>query len=444
MRHSLKEGELETLPNIDINIKCGNSLISRFPLDANLSKFGQKEKNLIEQYRSSVKDYKNVRDRGKKKDLEEIIRNLKNEIRTDISKKDPKLVRLNNLRSELDNLMNQSGLFEQTKKEQKEKTATKKKLEAEITKLNKEVEDIKSNAIYKNAFEWRFEFPEVLNAEGEYEGFDVVIGNPPYISNWDLSEKNRSLVIYFENEFSPYLNGHWDLFGCFIFKGIQILKENGYNSYILPTSFYKEKHSTELRKYFIEKVQVIELIDFQEKVVFEGIARQTGIYLIKKNYINNNELRIKFDTLEKGILIPQSFYQKLKNNSFKTGVSNLDISIFKKLKENSILLGNVLCINTGVVAHSKLGSPIKFKKDDVIHKNYQNGFKKYIVGSNISQYNIIFENDFIDYDSKKDFFHRSKYPLLFESQKIIVRRISGKDNKFIACLIKTVFIQMII
>ncbi|MBK8553464.1 MAG: hypothetical protein IPL53_21320 [Ignavibacteria bacterium] len=173
--------ELETLPNIDINIKTGNSLISRFPLDANLSKFGQKEKNIIEQYRNSVRDYKNERNRNKKKELEKIIRSLKNDIRTDISKKDPKLVKLNNIKSELDNLENQTGLFEQSKKEQKEQTAKKKKLEAELAKLNKEVDDIRSNAIYRNAFEWRFEFPEVLNGEGEYVGFDVVIGNPPYI-----------------------------------------------------------------------------------------------------------------------------------------------------------------------------------------------------------------------------------------------------------------------
>jgi adenine-specific DNA-methyltransferase len=42
------------------------------------------------------------------------------------------------------------------------------------------IDDIKNNVIYKNAFEWRFEFPEVLNNKGEFGGFDLIIGNPPY------------------------------------------------------------------------------------------------------------------------------------------------------------------------------------------------------------------------------------------------------------------------
>jgi adenine-specific DNA-methyltransferase len=47
-------------------------------------------------------------------------------------------------------------------------------------KLETEIEEIKANKIYENAFEWRFEFPEVLNDDGDFVGFDVVIGNPPY------------------------------------------------------------------------------------------------------------------------------------------------------------------------------------------------------------------------------------------------------------------------
>ncbi len=48
-------------------------------------------------------------------------------------------------------------------------------------KLHAKMEEIKNNKIYENSFEWRFEFPEVLNDDGEFIGFDVVIGNPPYI-----------------------------------------------------------------------------------------------------------------------------------------------------------------------------------------------------------------------------------------------------------------------
>jgi len=103
------------------------------------------------------------------------------------------------------------------------------------------------------------------------------------------------------------------------------------------------------------------------------------------------------------------------------------------LHSSSILLGEIACVNTGVVAHSKIGSKIKFTKDDVIHKKFQKGFKKYVVGENLQPYLIQYKNDYMDYELKREYFHRPKYPLLFKSEKIIIRRISGKDNRFIAC-----------
>jgi hypothetical protein len=57
-----------------------------------------------------------------------------------------------------------------------------KELTEETKKLEAEIEEIKANKIFENAFEWRFEFPEVLNDDGDFVGFDVVIGNPPYIN----------------------------------------------------------------------------------------------------------------------------------------------------------------------------------------------------------------------------------------------------------------------
>ncbi len=64
---------------------------------------------------------------------------------------------------------------------EKQRKAEKEKLEQEIDKIEKHFDKAKNNKIYENAFEWRFEFPEVLNDEGDFVGFDVVIGNPPYV-----------------------------------------------------------------------------------------------------------------------------------------------------------------------------------------------------------------------------------------------------------------------
>lgn len=287
----------------------------------------------------------------------------------------------------------------------------------------------------EKAFKWKEEFPEIT-ANG---GFDVVIGNPPYVSNWTLSEVNRELVVYLERQYSKYLSGHWDLFNCFIILSVSILKNDGYHSFILPSSFFKEKYAKKIRQLFIKELELTNLIDFGEQVVFDDVARQTGIYVIRKKHPLDKMTEISFSIEGQKNSVNQKFFAELKNYAFKTNVSKVDVSLFEKLHSNTLLLGNLVCINTGVVAHSKKDSPIKFIKDDVLHKQCMDNYKPYVIGSNISRYHIRFNSDYLDYESKKEYFHRPKFRLLFESEKIIVRRISGSNNSIISCYDDKIF-----
>ena len=429
--------ELETLPNIDINIKEGNSLVSRFALDADLADVLKQVNLSIDDYRALVTGYKETRDREAKRGFETQIKKLKEDFKIQLFHFSPERKKRREISGDLERLKNQPRMFEESEEINKKEASTIAKLEKDLAAADAAIKSVEENVIFEKAFEWRFEFPEVLDASGKFLGFDVVIGNPPYISNWDLSETDRGIVEFLEKEYNSYLTGHWDAFCCFVVRGFELLKANSLNSFILPTSFFKEKHSSKLRKHLVESLEILELIDFQEEVTFQDIARQTGIYLLRNRCLPTNEILIKRSIENEGRLVPQSFFKKLKNHAFKTNVSHIDTEIFDKLITNSELLGTFVCINTGVVAHSKIDSPLKFTKDDVIRKFPENqveeGFKKYIVGSNISRYSIKFEYDYIDYDSKREHFHRSKYPLLFESDKIVVRRISGKHNSFMAC-----------
>ena len=173
---------METLPNIDINIKCGNSLISRYALDADIKKALRKSKWTIDSYRLAVMTYRNARSKDEKWAMEKLISQIKNDFESEIASNDKRLLKLKNLKVELFMHSNQKGLFELSKTEQKIFNAKTEKLGTELKKLETELEEITNNRIYENAFEWRFEFPEVLNDEGDFVGFDVVIGNPPYIS----------------------------------------------------------------------------------------------------------------------------------------------------------------------------------------------------------------------------------------------------------------------
>jgi len=193
--------ELETLPNIDINIKCGNSLISRFGLDADLKKALKQSKWNIESYKLAVATYRNAESKEQKREMERLIADIKGNFRSEIAINDPIKTKLDKLVNELYHRFTGNFLFEpeesygkDDKKLTKARSVEKDKLENEIAKYKQQIEEIKSNKIYENAFEWRFEFPEVLNDEGDFLGFDVLIGNPPYV---DIKELNQDNVNYF-------------------------------------------------------------------------------------------------------------------------------------------------------------------------------------------------------------------------------------------------------
>lgn len=261
--------ELETLPNIDINIKCNNSLISRFAIDADLGKALKSIKYNIEHYRSFVNDYKNAKSREVKRGLEVIIDGIKNDFKTEIGKNDPKQVKLSKLSGDLFNLLNQTKMFEQDAKQKKAQKEKKEKLEANIKKLAKQIDEIKTNAVYKNAFEWRFEFPEVLNNQGEFEGFDLIIGNPPYISAMEMKKSlSESAYKILKQDFET-AKGTVDLFIYFFEKGIKLLKPKGQLAFITPNRYLSASYGEALREFLFNQTKINEIVDYSHVRVFK-------------------------------------------------------------------------------------------------------------------------------------------------------------------------------
>ena len=111
--------ELETLPNIDINIKCGNSLVSRFSLDSDLSDALKKSKGKwdIDMYCKAVDTYRNAKSKEEKKEMEKLITDIKSNFRSEISLADPKVKRLRKYTGDLFTLTNQGQLFVMSKNE---------------------------------------------------------------------------------------------------------------------------------------------------------------------------------------------------------------------------------------------------------------------------------------------------------------------------------------
>lgn len=259
-----KEGQaLETLPNIDINIKCGNSLVSRFALDASLKQALRKSKWSVEAYRNAVQAYRSARSKDEKHGMEELIAHIKGDFRTEIGLNDPKRRKLSLLRGELDKLTLQTSLFERSEKEMQQWRKEVARLTAEVQAIEAEFEAIQQNRIYENAFEWRFEFPEALNDEGEFEGFDVVIGNPPYIRQEELG----ALKGYLQQHYRVYA-GTADLYAYFVELGMRLLKSGGHFAYILPNKWMRAGYGKALRAFLMEK-ELHGIVDFGDLPVFE-------------------------------------------------------------------------------------------------------------------------------------------------------------------------------
>lgn len=296
------KNELETLPNIDINIKCGNALVSRFDIKADIKNVLQTNGWSIEAYRQAVQTYRNAEMRHKKHEMETFIANIKQAFKTEISKNDPKVIRFDRVKAEIRSLKEQReiSLLADEKLQQQAVAAKKQKLARlmlEAQKLQTEINDIKNNRIYTNAFEWRFEFPEVLNDDGDFIGFDVIIGNPPYIAH-DLIKYSSFLKMHYSC-FEPFA----DLYCYFFELGLNILQKNGLLSFITSNSFLKAKYGQPLRNLFNQHGQFYQLINIEGTQIFETATVNTVIGHFAKNQyelitqiVNHHyELKIPFE-----------------------------------------------------------------------------------------------------------------------------------------------------
>ena len=277
---------LETLPNIDINIKCGNSLISRFGLDADLKKALKQSKWNIESYKLAVATYRNAESKEQKREMEQLIADIKGNFRSEISQNDPIKTKLDKLVSELYHRFTGNFLFEpeesygsNDKKLEKERKKQKEELEKQIQKYKAQLEEIKSNKIYENAFEWRFEFPEVLNDEGDFVGFDVVIGNPPYVQLQSMKEMSKQ---YEKLNFQTYTS-MGDLYALFYEKGNEVLKNDGVLCFITGSAWMRANYGKQLRDYLKSKTKIIDLIDFSDCEIFDSATVLTNILSFKKS-----------------------------------------------------------------------------------------------------------------------------------------------------------------
>ncbi|RVY55202.1 class I SAM-dependent DNA methyltransferase [Helicobacter pylori] len=321
---------LETLPNIDINIKCANSLISRFNLNDDLKKIPNIKKK-IQEYKDLVAQYKDPNPLYplNKADLINKIQDLKNTF--SLTLKDPKtkaelekaiekhITNYNDFALDDKSLLTGLNYFipslfgtpKLSPKEEEEAFASYGRIRA----LRKKLDDALSGGEYHNAFEWRFEFPEVLDDEGDFLGFDCIIGNPPYIRQ----EHIKDLKPLLQKQYQDFYNSTADIYTYFFALAFNLLKEKGFSAFITSNKYARAKYGAKLREWLLKKTTIVSYMELNALKVFESATVDTSIMnFIKQPPLKESDFKYYEPTPNDKDDLKSTPYLSMKQNALST------------------------------------------------------------------------------------------------------------------------------
>jgi hypothetical protein len=467
--------EPQPLPNLDYKITCGNSLLSRYPIDALIENVfveynkGKKEdeKMTLAKYKELVSDYTNTSNHQTKNLFRTTIEEIKKAFKVELSKQD--IMDVVKIKKQINDIETPNLFGEELNNAQKNKL---KKLKKELEQKEEEKADILNNKIYENAFEWRFEFPQLLDDNGKFTGFDIVIGNPPYGAKLSDAEKK-----IFKEKFSDVHMRTPETFCYFTSMAFRLSSKtrHGIVAYIVPNNIFFQNENEKTRILLAIDNTLLRAINLGDNT-FEEADVPTCIFIAKQekldnyniaysDYRNDNVKNIEWQKCIEEIDIAKL----LTIPSLVIGLSNSDIDILNTIKNNGVTIDSIADemasgISTG-------GDKIfKITYDTTKDFNLENNIiKKVLVGSDIDKYSINYKNDYLIYTTRETEIQeypyaqvyldqyknklmqrsesrqgilpwyalgRNRYPLLFEEPKIVMRQTADSircvydENKF--------------
>ena len=351
---------IETLPNLDYKIVCGNSLIG-LPDGAMRNLQVEKELEALKE------EFYNITDETQKKDLRQKIN----------------------------------------------------------TKIRVLLDSAEQFAGYKIDFDFKLFFSEVWREKG---GFDVVIGNPPYVNIYSIPDNDKNVY----NKVYTTAFKKYDLYVLFFEKGLTLLKKSGGINLITSNKYFSQPYGLKLRELFL-KFRILELVNFRFNV-FSATVDTSITHIQKESPMNwieildindkksfekfTNNIRVKLDL---------DFIRKLPDNLFRIEVSEKDITLLNTIDSRSYNFSQICYVNYGCRLVSKKGH--KKKKDYIFSENINGDYKPFVEGSDIRKYKII-SNRFVDY--QPDEHYLSLFPELFENKKLTSKDVVGKDGISVA------------
>ena len=254
------------------------------------------------------------------------------------------------------------------------------------------------------AFNWNKEFSEIM----QNGGFDVVVGNPPYVPTEYITTNQK---IYYEKMYQSAF-GRLNLYPLFYEKAINLLKINGYLGYINPYTLLKNKYFVESRKYIIDNTSIRTLVDFSSRRIFNSAAVDTIILILKKQLDLNSEF-IYIDDINDFVSMDYNT-TKIKQTSLKktSDISfNKPNAVLKKIFLNTEKLKNIIEFKQGIITGNNKAFIINTETAET---------KKVLRGEDFNRYTLLWNSLYVKYNNN---LHRPRTPDVFESpEKILVRQ----------------------
>jgi adenine-specific DNA-methyltransferase len=268
----------------------------------------------------------------------------------------------------------------------------------------------------KKPFNWEKNFKDIMDSGG----FDVVIGNPPYVQVSMDTTLESGLKEYLITAFGSSM-GRLNTFGFFIHRGISLLKQGGLLGFIIPNTFLTQEYYRELRKFILDTCQIIAVVTLEE-MPFEAAVVENVVIILRResSFTIREQNRVLVTELGKGKehRVPQSLLKETFNYSFVVHLSTQLNTFRDKINARSTKLGGLVNINQAIA--------LKYDRNSCLFKEPRDDrYKKVLDGRDIKRYATYFSGNYLLYDIAK--IHSCKREDIFlAKEKIFFRRVGDR------------------
>jgi type I restriction-modification system DNA methylase subunit len=277
----------------------------------------------------------------------------------------------------------------------------------------------------EKAFKWENEFQEVM----QNGGFDVVLGNPPYLGGQFLKRK--------KNEYSYILGRYkvaeyqFDLYILFYELALTICKTGGYCSYISPNTWLSNVSNKVLRKYILDRSTIEKIVDYSTFSVFKDAVVMTAIIVLRKQQIATQSVKIynPENFIEPKLSIPQQAWLNDENYVFNLSLTEDDILLKSKIQNSSTRLDNLADVKFGVKIYEVGKGEPPQTREQTKARIYESKSKidasylPYLEGKDINSYTVNWSDKWLKYGKN---LAAPRNINLFTGERILVRRIMGE------------------